>query len=281
MPWHDVACRVTGNAARDVTRHFVERWNWVKKMKGTTKSSIDFLMPPCDQVETGGPTEIQVLRSIGIWSGGVKKEKSIYEAYLHLIQTATSYIYIENQFFITSTSDGTLSINNRIGEAITNKIIECHGNKTKFRVWIILPLLPAFEGSEIEATAAQTVRIVMEFTYLSLRRGGDSIIERLEKRGIDWREYLGVFGLRTWGDLKPNSTIKDLKNIVTEMIYVHSKVLIVDDRALVIGSANINDRSLVGNRDSEVAVMLQDVNLVPGNMDGHKVSLLQYLYFGC
>lgn len=35
-------------------------------------------------------------------------------------------------------------------------------------------------------------------------------------------------------------------------VYVHSKVMIIDDCAALIGSANINDRSLLGSRDSEV-----------------------------
>jgi phospholipase D1/2 len=34
--------------------------------------------------------------------------------------------------------------------------------------------------------------------------------------------------------------------------------MIVDDRACIIGSANINDRSLLGNRDSEVALYIED-----------------------
>lgn len=36
-------------------------------------------------------------------------------------------------------------------------------------------------------------------------------------------------------------------------VYVHSKVMIVDDRIALIGSSNINDRSLLGSRDSEVS----------------------------
>lgn len=39
------------------------------------------------------------------------------------------------------------------------------------------------------------------------------------------------------------------------MIYVHSKVMVVDDRHLIIGSANINDRSMLGSRDHEIAVV--------------------------
>ncbi len=42
------------------------------------------------------------------------------------------------------------------------------------------------------------------------------------------------------------------------MIYVHSKCIIIDDEWILIGSANINDRSLVGDRDSEIAVVMQN-----------------------
>lgn len=30
MPWHDIATVVTGAAARDVARHFIQRWNAAK-----------------------------------------------------------------------------------------------------------------------------------------------------------------------------------------------------------------------------------------------------------
>lgn len=35
---------------------------------------------------------------------------------------------------------------------------------------------------------------------------------------------------------------------------MHSKVMIIDDCVALIGSANINDRSLLGSRDSEVSI---------------------------
>lgn len=40
--------------------------------------------------------------------------------------------------------------------------------------------------------------------------------------------------------------------LIVMQVYVHSKVMIVDDRVTLIGSSNINDRSLLGSRDSEV-----------------------------
>jgi phosphatidylserine/phosphatidylglycerophosphate/cardiolipin synthase-like enzyme len=43
----------------------------------------------------------------------------------------------------------------------------------------------------------------------------------------------------------------DLMNTnMRHMIYIHSKLMIVDDRYLILGSANLNERSLAGDRDS-------------------------------
>lgn len=44
----------------------------------------------------------------------------------------------------------------------------------------------------------------------------------------------------------------------TEIIYIHSKLMIVDDKYVIIGSANINDRSMEGDGDSEIACVIKD-----------------------
>lgn len=38
------------------------------------------------------------------------------------------------------------------------------------------------------------------------------------------------------------------------MIYVHGKGMIVDDEYVIVGSANINQRSMDGSRDTEIAM---------------------------
>lgn len=38
------------------------------------------------------------------------------------------------------------------------------------------------------------------------------------------------------------------------MIYVHSKGMIIDDEFVILGSANINQRSMEGTRDTEIAM---------------------------
>lgn len=44
-----------------------------------------------------------------------------------------------------------------------------------------------------------------------------------------------------------------LQILVLMQVYVHSKLMLIDDHISLIGSSNINDRSLLGSRDSEVS----------------------------
>ena len=65
----------------------------------------------------------------------------------------------------------------------------------------------------------------------------------------------------------------DKLKFVTEELYVHSKLMIVDDRIAIIGSANINDRSMVGFRDSEICAIIEDNDLIEGSFAGKKVMI--------
>lgn len=81
-------------------------------------------------------------------------------------------------------------------------------------------------------------------------RGRDSLLERLQAAGITEPEnYVTFHGLRNHAVLNGD--------LISELIYVHSKLLIVDDRLVICGSANINDRSMIGKRDSEVALLIE------------------------
>lgn len=45
---------------------------------------------------------------------------------------------------------------------------------------------------------------------------------------------------------------------VSEIVYIHSKLLIVDDEFVVLGSANLNDWSMRGYHDSELAICVYE-----------------------
>ena len=52
--------------------------------------------------------------------------------------------------------------------------------------------------------------------------------------------------------------------------------MIVDDTKVIIGSANINDRSLIGKRDSELAIVVEDTKMVRSCMNGQSCMVGQY-----
>jgi len=61
---------------------------------------------------------------------------------------------------------------------------------------------------------------------------------------------------------------EELNAYVSELIYIHSKVMIVDDRRVIMGSANLNDRSQKGNGDSEIALVVEDDDMINSTMNG-------------
>ncbi|XP_037833611.1 phospholipase D1a [Kryptolebias marmoratus] len=270
MPWHDIASVVHGRGARDVARHFIQRWNFTKIMKPKYRSlSYPFLLPKSHstanelkyQVPGCVTAKVQVLRSAADWSAGIKyHEESIHNAYIQVIAKSKHYIYIENQFFISCTDNRT--VYNKIGDAIIERIIRAHKEGKKYRVYVVTPLLPGFEG-DITTGGGNAIQAVMHFNYRTMNRGEYSIITQLKKEMDDqWMNYISFAGLRTHAELEGR--------LVTELIYVHSKMLIVDDNTVIIGSANINDRSMLGKRDSEVAVIFEDSEKVASVMDGQE-----------
>ncbi|XP_050299678.1 phospholipase D2 [Anthonomus grandis grandis] len=272
MPWHDIGMCVHGEAARDVARHFIQRWNATKLEKAKNNAAYPYLVPKAyNEYKTltiNFPNETQkvtcqVLRSISTWSGGYLDssyvEQSIHEAYIDTITRAQHYIYIENQFFITSPFHNP-NTRNQIGEALYKRIIRAHKEKATFRVYVVMPLLPAFEG-EVGGATGTSLHAITHWNYASISSGKDAILNRLKTAGIDDpSEYISFYGLRNHSRLNSEP--------LTELIYVHSKLMIVDDKTVICGSANINDRSLIGKRDSEIAVIIEDETFEDGIMDG-------------
>lgn len=268
MPWHDIGSVVHGKAARDVARHFIQRWNFTKIMKPKYRSlSYPFLLPKSQttahelryQVPGAVHAKVQLLRSAADWSAGIKHhEESIHSAYTHVIENSKHYIYIENQFFISCADDKVVF--NKVGDAIAQRILKAHREGQRYRVYVVIPLLPGFEG-DISTGGGNALQAIMHFNYRTMCRGENSILGQLKPElGNQWINYISFCGLRTHAELEGN--------LVTELIYVHSKLLIADDNTVIIGSANINDRSLLGKRDSEMAVIVQDTETVPSMMDG-------------
>ncbi|WJX27791.1 Phospholipase D zeta 1 [Trifolium repens] len=204
----------------------------------------------------------QVIRSVSQWSAGTSQtEESIHHAYCSLIEKAEYFIYIENQFFISGLS-GDDMIRNRVSEALYRRIMRAYNEKKSFRVIVVIPLLPGFQGG-IDDGGAASVRAIMHWQYRTICRGQNSILHNLyELLGSRVHDYISFYGLRNYGRLSDGGPV------ATSQVYVHSKIMIIDDCISLIGSANINDRSLLGSRDSEIGVVIEDKELTDSYMDG-------------
>jgi len=276
MPWQDCHVQLLGRPARDVARHCIERWNHAKSRRPqyagfptvllrrkVAVCNDRMLVLEAEEADSAWPPSIgawcdctsQVVRSACRWSVGTRKEASIHAAYCNLLQEAERFVYIENQFFCSG-MDGDDAIGNRVVEALYLRVIRAHAHQENFHVMIVLPLLPALVG-EITVGASSPLLAVMRWQYRTLR----TLRRRLVDAGVTFNQYVSVYSLRTHGALSG-------AGLVSEQIYVHSKVMVVDDRYVVVGSANLNDRSLLGLRDSELNVVLRDTDTMEVMLGG-------------
>ncbi|KAI0750490.1 phospholipase D/nuclease [Fomes fomentarius] len=337
-----------------------------------------------------GTCRVQVVRSVSDWSHGVLTERSIQNAYIELIREAEHFIYIENQFFISSTQDDG-PIKNQVAKALVERIVRAGREGKKFRVVVCIPEVPGFAG---QIKDESSVKIIMAAQFRTINRGGTSIYEEIRKAGYEPSDYIRFYHLRAYDRInapwdsylkkieersgvpfhqlhvalgrlwvghgegpedptevsvaiptgktlaeqstsgkKPElkaetyqlpATIDEAKDIVerwrnaaleirtddevsdnvvqhmlrdrtdlvdekwlgteeeerfayvSELLYIHSKVMIVDDRRVIMGSANLNDRSQKGDGDSEIALVVEDNDTIDSYMDGERYQAARF-----
>ncbi len=269
MPWHDISMQVVGQPARDLTRHFVQRWNYILRQRKPTRPT-PFLLPPPDfnhaELEAlglDGTCEVQILRSASWWSIGTpdQTEHSIMNAYIKMIEQSEHFVYIENQFFISSCEVEGTRIENHIGDALVERIVRASQKGEDWRAVVVIPLMPGFQNT-VDSQDGTSVRLIMQCQFRSICRGATSIFGRVRAQGIEPEDYIQFYSLRKWGEIGP------MKQLVTEQLYIHAKCMVVDDKIAIIGSANINERSMLGSRDSECAAVVRDTDMLWSTMNG-------------
>ncbi|XP_010523062.1 PREDICTED: phospholipase D beta 1 [Tarenaya hassleriana] len=195
-------------------------------------------------------------------------DMSIHTAYVKAIRAAQHFIYIENQYFIGSSYNWNahkdIGANNLIPMEIALKIAEKIKANERFAAYIVIPMWP--EGVP---TGAATQRILY-WQHKTMQMMYETIYKALVEMGLEGaftpQDYLNFFclgnretvdGIDHSGTGSPSSA--NTPQVLSKksrrfMIYVHSKGMVVDDEYVVIGSANINQRSMEGTRDTEIAM---------------------------
>ena len=214
----------------------------------------------------------QILRSSGTWSTGLDEsavENSIQQGYIRNIQKAKHFIYIENQFFMSANGNRSV-IENMIVDTIIQKMIEKILAGEDFVQLLAIPLQPG-QGGDLNGKSGNLLRIQLFYELQTICRGPESLWGKISQYTDTPEKYMKVIGFRTC------DVMNDL-SVQTSMIYVHSKFMIVDDELVLLGSANINDRSQLGVRDSELAVVVEDTEMVDGIRAGKAVKLPKFSY---
>lgn len=188
-------------------------------------------------------------------------DASVHAGLVHHIRRARHHIYMESQYFMGSShlwaSNKKVKCGNLIPAEILAKICEKISKDERFMAYILLPMFP--EGvpeSKPTQELLRWQRLTMEAMYTR-------IAAALKRHGSHEHptDYLNFYclGTRETSEFSQSSkpTKKDsaedrLNNTRRHQIYVHSKMMIVDDEVVITGSANINERSLDGTRDSEL-----------------------------
>ncbi|KAL4318696.1 hypothetical protein GQ457_18G002860 [Hibiscus cannabinus] len=292
-PWHDIHCKLEGPVAWDVLSNFEQRWKkQVGTDAVIPRTKLDEIMIPQQTSFTSWNDRetwnVQLFRSIddgaasdfpepsdqaaelGLVTGKDRTiDRSIQDAYINAIRRAKNFIYIENQYFLGSSFGwkpqdikvediGALHL---IPKELSLKIVSKIEAGERFTVYIVIPMWP--EG----IPESGSVQAILDWQRRTMEMMYTDITQALDKKGLkaNPRDYLTFFCLGNKETKKageyvptenplPDSDYTRAQQARRFMIYVHAKMMIVDDEYIIIGSANINQRSMDGGRDSEIAM---------------------------
>lgn len=182
-----------------------------------------------------------------------------FQAYCNAIRKAQRFIYLETEPFHCSASS---VVSDEVAELcllLSQRIADSVRSEQPVFVVIVLPMWPEHEKSPLDSSVYAAVR--------RQRVAIDHLITTTEAAlkkvpgTHNASDYLAVFCLGNKAtepfvgvSESAHARIAQLRREKAYKVHVHSKLLIVDDEYIVIGSASCTDRALSGEHDTELAV---------------------------
>ncbi len=244
-PTHDTGIMITGPAVSDIELSFVERWNDSTRRRGLEGYPEQLPLPPpiTTPISAPGPVEggthsVQILHTYGCtseesgYSWSSRGEFTLWASYLNAIMKSSRYIYIEDQYFLPF---GWPPYSKRTGIVQQRDLfyqLEQAIIKRGVKVLVVTPS-NAEDVSHMYQKFQRDVGISnLQFAARSSAHGGEFVVASLKNSTSD--------------------------------IYVHSKLLIVDDEFILIGSANVCQRSMTYDPELSVGIV-DEANLLAKN----------------
>jgi phospholipase D1/2 len=247
---------------------------------GMDEATFRWVLEQNDPLAIVGLCNARCLRSLSPSYGFANIEASIHDQMLHLISTADRSIHLECSTFISFVTPQNF-VHNRIARALFDRISIAIEQDQDFFVVIQLPVQPPALIEKLSTLGE------IFFSAMSLHHSKDSLLGQLQERyftipdndsdvnnplsrrsakGKRITDYLSILTLYKWVHFKDRYKYTGFKkaspmrpaNHVACGINVTGTVLIVDDKVALIGSHGVSDRSLLGNRNSESAIVVDD-----------------------
>lgn len=213
-PYHDVQAYFAGCDTADILRElFEDRW------ARTAGPKLD--LPECQggSLASYHPDQALPLGSSAVGfsrtdaRGPEQSVREIERLFLDAIAAAEHLLYIETQYLSSHS----------IGEALLTRMKQ--REKPRLEIVIVVNAKPEALKEELAVGLRQT-----------------KILSRLRKAAVAFGHQLGIYGSRCDGDAPDRLST-----------YIHSKLLIVDDRFLSVGSANLTNRSMGVDTELQVS----------------------------
>jgi phosphatidylserine/phosphatidylglycerophosphate/cardiolipin synthase-like enzyme len=280
-PYRDYACRISGAALASVQANFVRAWD----RAGGISLCEDLATIPSALKRKGIPgahSSIQIIRTQPEEQD--KTAKEMYFLATDVAAAATGYLYIENQYFqyqewaerLIQARKNVMARWKAAGPA-TGKT---KGDMPLLHVFIVMPVA---ERGQMVPRTYDTLAVLGQQGGMT---GQSALIEKENKRvhtgvsrddmgkptgavytkptvveyanGIDKPSIAALeqkYGLKVAVAMLQTSGM-DGRRMRYREIYIHSKLLLVDDSFFSLGSANLNQRSMAV--DSEINLATND-----------------------
>ncbi len=284
-PWFDIQLKIEGQAVHDVLLNFKQRWEAIDEFIDTNNntcrpvnpdagisnavnSGIKIETDPIKLKKVSGNTFLQINRTIPPFSCHAQintadrdfvseaGEDGSYQSYIKAIQNATKFILINEQYFFSV--ELALELHEALKKATGPKCLI-----------LVLPK-DLSESEKIDPLLFKGRQKALQALYYGGNYTGPST-------GAKCAHYT----------INPTSTTPHVKDKVVVLhpinsagkdIYVHSKHIIVDDVFMMIGSSNINYRSM--SYDWEINAACIGKKLFKGgthNVRAHRIEICRIL----
>ena len=232
--WHDVSMRVSGPITDHIRAHFADCWARARDRCGTTFSEeTTEVQDPQTPTIDDGPRLLRTVSRRGTGAarfGPVTEVKEHESAHLEAFAKAKRSIYIETQFMRHLP----------LAHALAKRAKE----EPDLQLIMVIPTEPerVIFGRDNGMTARHAQALQIQCLNKLRHAFGDrlAILSPAQPRPAPDGTPLPVEG--------------------SGIIYLHSKVTLVDDATAIVGSANLNGRSLLW--DTEASVQFDDAKAI-------------------